>query len=213
MGFLYARASFLIPLTCINQENVCKDRQSYSTTFVLYRDHKTTNYPHLNGPSLQSFAKYLADAMDKPYHVLRFTPQITSENSYPSNVFHTFFPVYIGIPRCSPALRFFDGLIFGYFYTFCSSQCCIQPFPAVQSFLFTVTFFAVPSTTPSSLRPLFYNPFLSFTFKGLGGGTKTFTPTITTTTTQKTTISVTTGTTTTERTAITLTPGVDLHIR
>ena len=46
LGFLYARASFLIPLMCINQENVRKDRQSYSTTFVLYRDHKTTNYPH-----------------------------------------------------------------------------------------------------------------------------------------------------------------------
>ena len=105
-GFLYARASFLIPLTCITQENVRPDRQLYSTTVVLYRNHKTTIYSYSNGPSLQSFTKYLADAMDKPYHVLRFTPQFTSEHSYPSIVFHTFFPVSSGIPW-SPALSFF----------------------------------------------------------------------------------------------------------
>ena len=244
--------SFLVHLMCINEENVLKHRQLYWTKNVLYHAHETTRCHQPNGPSLPAFATYLADTMDKPYHVLRFTPQLesksdnlrftpqlesksnnlylffwlnqlwsnpihlfdhhnshlfhhvhaTSENSYPLNVVNTFFLVYSGIPKCYPALRFFDGLIFGYFYNILSSQRCIESIPAVWYFLFTVIFFAVPSTTMSSLRPLFYNLFISIKFKGLGGATKTFAPTI-----------MTTGNTTTERTTISLTTEIDVHIR
>ena len=81
----YAYASFLIHLTCINQENILKDRWSYSTKNVLHHNQETIHCHQPNGPSLQVFAKYLANAMDKPCHILRFIPQIESKsnNLYP----------------------------------------------------------------------------------------------------------------------------------
>ena len=125
------------------------------------------------------------------------------------NVINTFFLIYSGIPKCYPLPRFFDGPIFGYFYNVLSFQHCTESIPAVQYFLFTVIFFAVPSTTLSSLRSLFYNPFISIKFKG---ATKTFAPTIMTTTTESTTICLPTRNTTSERTTIGLTTEIDVHI-
>ena len=138
---------------------------------------------------LQSTLIHLFDCHNKQlfHHV-----HATSKNSYPPNVLNTFFPVYTGIPETYLALKFFDGPIFGYFYNDLSLQHCIEPIPAICYFLFHVIFIAIPSTTLSSLRSLFHNSFLSIKLEGLGGATKMFAPTITTFTTESTTIGLTT---------------------
>ena len=166
-------------MTCIDQEIVLNDRHLYSTMNVLYHALEKSHCSQPNGPSLTAITKYLQDDMDPPINLFaRCNRQLfhnvhaMSENLYPLNVINTFFPVSSGIPE--------------------SSQCCIEPIPAIRFFLFHVIFITVPSTTTLSLRSLFYNPFLSIKLKGLGDATKIFGPTITTTTTESTTINLTT---------------------
>ena len=49
------------------------------------------------------------------------------------------------------------------------------------TFLLTAIFVVIPYTNLLSVHSLFYNPFLSTNFEGLGGATKMFAPTVTTT--------------------------------
>ena len=136
-----------------------------------------------------------------------------SENSYPLNVVNTFFLEYSGIPESYLALRFFDGPIFGYFFYNSSLQHYLEPIPTICYFIFNVIFIVIASTTPLSLRFLFYNSFISFKSNKLGGATKMFAPTITTTRTESTTISLTIENTTTESITIGLTTEIDVHIQ